>query len=116
MKTFLRLWPLHLAVLVVAVVSQFIGVQSIPLGFGTILLLPMLYAFVLCLLVYLLDDRIHSAEHIEQLLGLSVLGDIPDCNMIHQKGRYGYYRGKPYGKYGYGPYGHSQKSKKKGGA
>lgn len=51
MKTFLRLWPLHLAVLVVAVVSQFIGVQSVPLGFGTILLLPMLYAFVLCLLL-----------------------------------------------------------------
>ena len=65
---------------------------------------------------YLLDDRIHSAEHIEQLLGLSVLGDIPDCNMSHQKGRYGYYRGKSYGKYGYGPYGHNQKSKKKGGA
>ena len=75
-----------------------------------------LIAFVVCLLIYLLDDRIHTAEHIEQLLGLSVLGDIPDCNMSHQKGRYGYYRGKPYGKYGYGPYGHSQKSKKKGGA
>lgn len=51
MTTFWRLWPLHLTVLVLAVVSQFIGVQQIQLGFGTILLLPMLYAFVLCLLL-----------------------------------------------------------------
>lgn len=46
-----RLWPLHVAVLVVAIVSQLIGVQSISLGVGTILLLPMLYAFVLCLVL-----------------------------------------------------------------
>lgn len=46
-----RLWPLHLAVLSVAIVCQFIGVQSIPIGIGTILLLPMLFAFVVCLLL-----------------------------------------------------------------
>lgn len=79
-----------------------------------------------CLLVFLLDDRIHSTEHIEQLLGLSVLGDIPDTNIIHQKGRYGYYRARAYGGYGrgygpyggkiYGAYGANQNSKKKGGA
>lgn len=78
--------------------------------------------FGLCLLFYLLDDRIHSAEHIEQLLGLSVLGDIPDNNAINQKGRYGYYRAKGYGGYGrpygrpYGPNSSNQNSKKKGGA
>lgn len=46
-----RLWPLHVAVLVVAIVSQLIGVRSIPIGIGTILLLPMLYAFVMCLVL-----------------------------------------------------------------
>ena len=78
--------------------------------------------FALCLLVFLLDDRIHSADHIEQILGLTVLGDIPDCNVQGHKARYGYrygygyYRGKGYGPYGrpYGAYGHSQKSNKKG--
>lgn len=73
----------------------------------------------LCLLHFLLDDRLRSTEHIEQLLGLSVLGDIPDCNMTHQKNRYGYYRYKSYGAYGraYGAYGNNpQKPKKKGGA
>ena len=79
--------------------------------------------FGICLLVFLLDDRIKSTEHIEQLLGLTVLGDIPDNNAINQKGRYGYYRGKGYGPYGkryytaYGStYGNHQKSNKKGGA
>ena len=79
--------------------------------------------FGVCLLVYLLDDRIHTTEHIEQVLGLSVLGDIPDSNVINQKGRYGYYRGKAYGYgrpySGYGrPYGsqsNKQAFKKKGG-
>lgn len=77
--------------------------------------------FGLCLLVFLLDDRIRTTEHIEQLLGLSVLGDIPDNNTMHQKSRYGYYRGKGYGPYGgrpYTPYGatnsNNQKSSKKG--
>lgn len=46
-----RLWPLHLAVLVVGIVSQLIGVRSIPIGIGTILLLPMLFAFALALLL-----------------------------------------------------------------
>lgn len=47
----LRLWPLHLAVLVIGVVSQVIGVRAIPIGFGTILLLPMLFAFAIALLL-----------------------------------------------------------------
>ena len=88
----------------------------------------LIVTFGLCLMLFLLDDRIHSTEHIEQLLGLSVLGDIPDNTAITQKGRYGYYRGGTYG-YGYGygkyrraykpyrPYGagsSNQKSNKKG--
>lgn len=84
--------------------------------------------FSLCLLVFLLDDRLHSTDHIEQILGLSVLGDIPDCNFQGQKGRYsyryGYYRGRAYGPYGktygraympYGSSGNKQNTKKKKG-
>ncbi|AYY15253.1 DUF3100 domain-containing protein [Actinobacteria bacterium YIM 96077] len=41
-----RLWRLHLAVLVIAIVAQFIGIQEIPIGIGAILLLPLLYAFL----------------------------------------------------------------------
>ncbi len=51
LKTLARLWPLHLIVLIVSIVSQFIGVRAIPIGIGTILLLPLLYAFVICLLL-----------------------------------------------------------------
>ena len=65
--------------------------------------------FGLCLLVFLLDDRIRSAENIEQTLGLSVLGDIPNSNAPNQKNPYGYYRGKSYGAYS-----SNQKSRKKG--
>jgi hypothetical protein len=46
-----RLWRLHLAVLVIAVIAQLIGTQAIPLGQGTILLLPLLYAFVMGLVL-----------------------------------------------------------------
>lgn len=46
-----QLWPLHLAVLVIGVISQLIGIRSIPIGIGTILLLPMLFAFAMALLL-----------------------------------------------------------------
>lgn len=38
---------LHLLVLGLVVISEFIGVLKIPVGIGTIVLLPMLYAMVL---------------------------------------------------------------------
>lgn len=58
--------------------------------------------FIVCLLVFLLDDRLRSAEQIEQVLGLSVLGDIPDYTS-QQKKAYSYYSGKgPYGAYSSG--------------
>ena len=59
------------------------------------------------LLLFLLDDRIRSNEDIENYLGLSVLGEIPDGKEA-SKNRYGYYRG-----YGYG-YGYGKKPQKKG--
>lgn len=51
LKTLLKLWPLHLLVLIVSIASQLIGVRAIPIGIGTILLLPLLFSFILCLLV-----------------------------------------------------------------
>ena len=66
--------------------------------------------FGICLLVFLLDDRIRTTEHIEQVLGLSVLGDIPDSNASHHRGKYGYYRGRGY----YGSYISNRSSNKKG--
>lgn len=43
-------WRLHLTVLLVAIVSQAVGVREIPIGTGIILLLRMLYAFLLAAL------------------------------------------------------------------
>lgn len=45
-----RDWRLHLTVVVIAVISQLIGTREIPIGFGAILLLPLLFAFVLATL------------------------------------------------------------------
>ncbi|MFC4903979.1 DUF3100 domain-containing protein [Kocuria oceani] len=50
LRTLAQDWRLHLTVLVVAAVSQLIGVQQIPIGIGAILLLPLLYAFILAAL------------------------------------------------------------------
>lgn len=47
-------------------------------------------AYGVFLVAYLLDDRIRSDEDIERVLGLSVLGNIPDANST-QHDRYGYY-------------------------
>lgn len=51
LKTMVRLWPIHLIVLVTSIVAQLIGVRPIPIGIGTILLLPLLFAFVFTLLL-----------------------------------------------------------------
>lgn len=39
-------WKLHLVVLVLVIVSELIYIIQIPIGIGTILLLPLLYAFL----------------------------------------------------------------------
>ncbi|MBW8173347.1 DUF3100 domain-containing protein [Ornithinimicrobium sp. Arc0846-15] len=49
MKKLASLWPIHLIVLVTAIIAQLIGVRAIPIGIGTILLLPLLFAFVFAL-------------------------------------------------------------------
>lgn len=42
---------LHILVLAIVVISEFIGTQQIPLGFATIILLPMLFAKVIGLII-----------------------------------------------------------------
>ncbi len=44
-------WKLHAAVLVLVIIAEFIYIIKIPVGFGTVLLLPLLYSFMLGALV-----------------------------------------------------------------
>ncbi|NRB57096.1 MAG: DUF3100 domain-containing protein [Salinicola sp.] len=44
-------WRLHLLVVVISLLSEWIGILKIPLGPGTLLLLPLFYAFVLGVLL-----------------------------------------------------------------
>lgn len=40
-------WRLHASVLVITAIAELIGVIAVPIGIGTIMLLPLLYAFVM---------------------------------------------------------------------
>lgn len=44
-------WRLHVLVILVSIVCEFIGIVKIPIGIGTLVLLPLLYAFILSLLL-----------------------------------------------------------------
>jgi len=44
-----RAWGLHLAVLVLVVIAQAIGIIILPIGIAKVILLPMLYAFALAI-------------------------------------------------------------------
>ncbi len=50
-KDILLDWRLHLSILVITVIAELIGVIVVPIGIGSILLLPLLYAFVMGLLI-----------------------------------------------------------------
>lgn len=50
------------------------------------------FAYSVCLIIFLLDDRIHPEDDLEKMLGLSILGDIPSADVPHKEG-YGYYGG-----------------------
>lgn len=43
-------WRLHALVILISIVSEFIGIVTLPIGIGTLVLLPLLYAFILALL------------------------------------------------------------------
>lgn len=44
-------WRLHISVLVITIICEMIGVIKVPIGIGAILLLPLLYAFIIGLLI-----------------------------------------------------------------
>ncbi|EWH03584.1 DUF3100 domain-containing protein, partial [Halomonas sp. BC04] len=44
-------WRLHALVILVSLFSEFIGIQQIPMGPGSLLLLPLFYAFILGVLL-----------------------------------------------------------------
>ena len=50
-----------------------------------------LAAYIVLLVIFLMDDRIKTDEDIQQMLGLSVLASIP-CADGKKTGKYGYYR------------------------
>lgn len=73
-------------------------VPSNAVGLGGYILVAMIAAvatYAICLFAFLLDDRIRSAEDIEQQLGLSILGEIPDADSPKKNNHYGYYRRDP---------------------
>lgn len=66
-------WRLHVIVLAIVVLTESIGTFAIPLGPGTILLLPMLYAVIIGLALYftpLVNDK--QSINAEPLVFLSV--------------------------------------------
>jgi len=44
-------WKLHLLVIVVSLIAERIGIIKIPIGIGTLVLLPLLYAFIFAILL-----------------------------------------------------------------
>ncbi len=52
-KVILKNWPLHLTILAVAIVCEAINTISIPTPLGNIMFLPMLFAMVIALILFL---------------------------------------------------------------
>jgi hypothetical protein len=66
-------WRLHLLVLVIMVISEVIGAHKIPLGFSSILLLPVVYAVLLGLIAYFTPlVKRKQAKNSEPLVFISV--------------------------------------------
>ena len=53
-KTILKFWPLHLIVLAITLIFEYINTITIPTPLGNILFLPMLFAMVAGLIIYLI--------------------------------------------------------------
>ncbi|CCQ93156.1 conserved membrane hypothetical protein [[Clostridium] ultunense Esp] len=67
---------LHLLVLILVVIAEFIGVKNIPIGIGTIVLLPMLYAMIFGLLTtpkFLNIAKEKEMEDAGSLIGLTLM-------------------------------------------
>ena len=44
-------WKLHLLVIIASLLAEWIGIIKIPIGIGTLVLLPLLYAFIFTILL-----------------------------------------------------------------
>lgn len=64
--------------------------------------------YLIFVIAFLLDDRIRSQEDVKRMMGLSILGDIPNVNSGGRRYGYGKYS-KGYG-YGYGSAQHSSRN------
>lgn len=55
-------WWLHAVVLAIVIVAEFIGIQRLSIGVGTVVFLPILYAFALGIALnpHILKRRLHS--------------------------------------------------------
>lgn len=62
------------------------------LAYVIIAIISIALVYVVFLIAFLLDDRIRTDEDIENYLGLSILGDIPNA-YDNSKKKYGYYKG-----------------------
>ena len=69
-------WRLYLTVLAVTIVCEKIGTFKIPMGPGTITLLPMIYAMILCLALYLMKPvkflKEHQADTSSSLISIGI--------------------------------------------
>lgn len=60
------------------------------LAYALALIIAAVIVYLVLMVKFLLDDRIMSEEDIENYLGLSLLGDIPNAD-TQKKNKYGYY-------------------------
>src|SRR5690554_5827124 len=69
-------WRLHALVILISLLSEAIGILTIPMGPGTLLLLPLFYAFILGVLVNPNVNRMTARvipDHVSQAAGPLIL-------------------------------------------
>ena len=77
-KALFKAWPLHLTLLIVVLLSEQINTVTIPIGKGNIMFLPLLYALVIGLILYILkpikwiNDESSKTANNFVVLGISV--------------------------------------------
>jgi len=77
-KTILKFWPLHLTVLAITLIFEYINTITIPTPLGNILFLPMLFAMVAGLIIYLIKpikwvkDEASNVSDTFVVVGISV--------------------------------------------
>lgn len=62
-------------------------------GYITYGIIAAAFVYLIFLAMFLFDNYIHTEDDIENYLGLSILGDIPDADAPKKKNKYSNYRG-----------------------